>query len=194
MAQDAVEKWTGRVLICCHVREILSQLAETIRRIWPMAPVGIYSAGLNSRDTTAPIIVGGIQSIYQRACDLGRFNLLIIDEVHLLPAHDEGMYRKLLADLRVINPDLCVVGLTATPFRLDSGYIYGEGRLFARVCYEAHVRPLIDQGYLCNLRGKDGGKPDLSEVHRRGGEYIPAELEAVMSDEQKITTACDDAS
>ena len=40
--------------------------------------------------------------------------------------------------------------------------------------------------YSAPVRGKDGGAPDLSEVHKRGGEYIPEELEAAMSDETLV--------
>jgi len=193
MAKDAVG-WGGRVLILSHVRELIGQVADTIRRIWgdPMAPVGVYSAGLKSRDTDDAIICAGIQSVYKRACELGRFDLLLVDEAHLIPTDGEGMYRKLLEDLRVINPNLRLVGLTATDFRLDCGYIHGEGKLFESVCYEAKVRDLIDQGFLCPLRGKNGGTPDLSSVHIRGGEYIAGELEDVMADDAKVAAACDE--
>lgn len=193
MAKDAVG-WKGRVLILSHVRELIGQVADTIRRIWgdAFAPVGVYSAGLGSRDTQDAVICAGIQSVYKRACELGRFDLLLVDEAHLIPKDGEGMYRTLLNDLRTINPNIRLVGLTATDFRLDCGYIHGAGKLFESVCYEAKVRDLIDQKYLCSLRGKNGGIPDLSSVHIRGGEYIPAELEAAMADEAKVEAACDE--
>jgi DNA repair protein RadD len=135
------------------------------------------------------VIVAGIQSIYKKACDLGRFDLVIIDEVHLVPADGDGMYQTLLADLRVINPAVRVIGLTATPYRLDSGTICGPDRLLSDICYQANVKDLIDQGYLSSLRGKNGGSPDLSGVHKRGGEYIEAELAEVMSAPEKVAHA-----
>lgn len=191
MAKEAIG-WGGRVLILSHVRELIGQVAETIRRVWgdPFAPVGIYSAGLKSRDTQDAIICAGIQSVHKRACELGRFDLILVDECHLLPPDGDGMYRRLLADLRTINPNVRLVGLTATDFRLDCGYIHGTGKLFESVCYEAKVRDLIDQGFLCSLRGKNGGSPDLSNVHIRGGEYIPAELESCMTEDGKVEAAC----
>lgn len=189
MALDAV-KWKGRCLILSHVRELIGQVADTIRRIDPFAPVGIYSAGLNKRDTDTAILCAGIQSVYNRACEIGRFNLLLVDEVHLIPTDGNGMYRTMIDALRVINPGMRIVGLTATDFRLDSGYIHGADKLFPSVCFEARVRDLIDQGYLSTLRGKDGGAPDLSEVHLRGGEYIAGELEHAMTDEGRVSAAC----
>jgi DNA repair protein RadD len=185
------------VLVLTHVKELLQQLAETVQRIWPTQdlgrpPVGIYSAGLGRRETSDPVIIAGIQSVFRRGTELGRFDLVLVDEAHLIPRDGDGMYLSLLKDLCVINPNLRLIGLTATPYRLDSGWLYGEGALFSGVAYDAQVRDLIDQGYLSPLRGKDGGKPDLAEVHVRGGEYVGAELEAAMSDEQKIEAACAD--
>ena len=46
--------------------------------------MGIYSAGLKSRHTREPVIVAGIQSVYDKADALGRFDLVIIDEAHLI--------------------------------------------------------------------------------------------------------------
>ncbi|MBI3865542.1 MAG: DEAD/DEAH box helicase family protein [Planctomycetia bacterium] len=77
---DAVQKWQGRVLVLAHVRELLEQNAEKIRRMCPELPVGIYSAGLKRRDTRAPVLVAGIQSIYRRAGELDPFDLVLVDE------------------------------------------------------------------------------------------------------------------
>ena len=52
IAKDAVEKWNGRVLLLAHVKELLEQNADKIRKLCPELKIGIYSAGLKSRDTT----------------------------------------------------------------------------------------------------------------------------------------------
>ncbi len=80
IAKDAVQKWNGRVLVLAHVKELLEQNADKIRRLCPELKIGIYSAGLKSRDTSEPVIVAGIQSVYDKACDLGVFDLIIVDE------------------------------------------------------------------------------------------------------------------
>ena len=51
IAKDSVEKWNGRVLILAHVKELLEQNADKIRKLCPELKIGIYSAGLKSRDT-----------------------------------------------------------------------------------------------------------------------------------------------
>ena len=71
IASDAVTLWGGRVLILAHVKELLEQNADKVRRLCPELKVGVYSAGLNSRDTRESVIVAGIQSVYNKACDLG---------------------------------------------------------------------------------------------------------------------------
>ena len=80
IAKDAVEKWNGRVLLLAHVKELLEQNADKIRKLCPELKIGIYSAGLKSRDTTEQVIVAGIQSVYNKACELDAFDLVIVDE------------------------------------------------------------------------------------------------------------------
>ncbi len=193
ICRDAVQQWSGRVLILAHVKELLEQAVE---KLHAMAPdlwnrIGVYSAGLRSRDTEHPIIVAGIQSVYRRAADLDRFDLILIDEAHMLPPDGEGMYRTFLAEAKVVNPNIRLIGLTATPYRMTTGMICGPDNLLNHVCYEVGVRELIVQGYLCPLKSKAGKrKVDTSGLHLRGGEYIAGEVEALMDDDALVRSAC----
>ena len=123
IVSDAVSQWGGRALILAHVKELLEQNAGKVKALCPEIPIGIFSAGLKSRDTDEPVIVAGIQSVYEKACDLGAFDLIIVDEAHLIAPDGDGMYRTFLKDMKVINPKVRVIGLTATPFRLKGGLI-----------------------------------------------------------------------
>lgn len=193
ICRDAVLKWGGRVLVLAHVKELLQQAIEKLRAADPeLAPkVGLYSAGLNSRDTEHPIIVAGIQSVYRRAAELGLFNLIIIDECHLIPPDGEGMYRSLLSDMLIINPKARLIGLTATPYRMSSGQICAPENLLNEVCYEVGVRELIAGQFICSLKSKNGrAKADLTNVHIRGGEYIAGELESTMDADALVEAAC----
>ncbi|MEM6932360.1 MAG: DEAD/DEAH box helicase family protein [Pseudomonadota bacterium] len=67
-----------RVLVCTHVKELIEQDFTAILRVWPDAPIGIYSAGLGKKQARAQIVVGGVQSLV-RARDLQPFDLIIID-------------------------------------------------------------------------------------------------------------------
>src|SRR5262245_38282191 len=98
ICKDAVTEWDGRVLVLAHVKELLTQTADKLTRACPEVPVGLYSAGLGRRETRQPVIIAGIQSVYQRACELDAFNLVLVDEAHLITAAGDGMYRQFLFD------------------------------------------------------------------------------------------------
>lgn len=191
ICQDAVTLWNGRVLVLAHVKELLEQTVDKLQQVCREVPFGVYSAGLRRRETTAPVIVAGIQSVFRRACELDRFDLVLIDEAHLVPLEGDGMYRQFLAEARTVNPNLRVVGFTATPFRLKSGAICTPDGYLNHVCYEVGVRELIRDGYLCPLVTKAGrSKVDTSRLHVRGGEFIADELEQLMDDDGLVQAAC----
>ncbi len=188
---DAVNLWNGRVLVLAHVKELLEQNAEKIQVLCPDVKLGIYSAGLNRRDTDNPVIVAGIQSVYKRACELGPFDLIIIDEAHLLSPDSETMYQQFLKDAKIVNPHIRIVGMTATPYRLKGGLICKPENILNHICYEAGIREMIVQGYLAKLKSRSGKtKARLENLHIRGGEFIAAEMEAAMDQDYLVRSAC----
>jgi len=120
-------------------------------------------------------------------------NDVLVHNCHLIPPDGEGMYRQFLTDARVVNPHVRVVGLTATPYRLKGGMIAQADHFLNHVCYEAGVRELIDQGYLCPLKSRAGkSKPNLGGLHVRGGEFVAAEVEAAMDQYALVQSACEE--
>lgn len=193
VCKDAVGLWKGRVVILAHVKELLEQTADKLNAICPEVRYGVFSAGLKRRDRTHPVIIAGIQSVYQRACEFDPFDLVVIDEAHMIPPDGDGMYRQFLADAKVVNPNLRIIGFTATPFRLKTGSICTPDGLLNRVCYEVGVRELIVQGYLCPLITKAGiNKADFSRVHVRAGEFVCDEIESIMDDDRLVEAACEE--
>ncbi len=191
ICKDAVGLWNGRVVILAHVKELLEQTADKLRAVCPEVEFGVYSAGLRRRDTTHSVIVAGIQSVYRRACELDAFDLVIVDEAHMIPLDGEGMYRQFLADAYTINPHLRIVGFTATPFRMKTGPICTDEGFLNHVCYDVGVRELIRDGYLCPLITKAGTtKANFSQLHVRAGEFVADEVENLMDDHQLVASAC----
>ena len=191
ICRDAVGQWNGRVVILAHVKELLEQTAEKLRLIAPDLPVGIYSAGLKRKDLGYSATVAGIQSIWKKACDLGPVDLIIVDEAHMVPAEDDGMYRQFIADAKVVNPHVRVIGLTATPYRLKSGAICAAESILNHVCYEVGVRELIVQGFLSPLKTKAGlQKISTDDLHVRAGEFVASEVEDLMDEEGLVEGAC----
>jgi DNA repair protein RadD len=182
LCKDALQNWPEtRVLMLTHVKELIEQNAQKMRQHWPGAPMGIYSAGIGKRDIGEPITFAGIQSVRTKADLLGHLDLVIIDECHLVNHKDEGGYRKLLADLKAINPALRVVGLTATPYRLGHGLITDKPALFDALLEPVSIEELVFKGYLSTLRSKvTRARLDTSGVKKRGGEFIESELQAAV--------------
>ena len=89
---------------------------------------------------------------------------------------------KRLAMLAPEQVALRVVGLTATPYRLQGQAVpvCGAEHILTEIAYEARITDLIADGYLSRLVSKAGECPDLSGVAKRGGEYIDESLAAAM--------------
>ena len=187
LCKDALQSWPEtRILMLTHVKELIAQNAEKMRQHWPNAPMGIYSAGLRQKELGEPITFAGIQSVRTKASQIGHVDLVIIDEAHLVSHKDEGGYRTLLADLTAINPNLRIVGLTASPYRLGHGYITDKPAIFDALIEPVSIEELIYKGYLSTLRSKlTTTKLEVDGVHKRGGEYIEAELQAAVDTTDK---------
>ena len=182
LCKDAVQKWPEtKILMLTHVKELIEQNAEKMRQHWPGAPLGIYSAGIGKRDLGEPITFAGIQSVRTKANYLGHIDLVIIDECHLVSHKNEGGYRDLLTQLKVINPELRVIGLTATPYRLGHGLITDKPAIFDDLIEPVSIEELIYKRHLATLRSKTTtAKLDTSDVKKRGGEFIESELQKAV--------------
>ena len=192
LCADAINNWPStQILMLTHVKELIEQNYRELKEWWPNAPAGVYSAGLNRRELHEPITFGGIQSLRGRAGDIGHIDILLIDEAHLVSHKNEGMYRKLIKALRIINPAMRVVGLTATPYRLGHGLITSGMALFDEILEPMTVELLVYGGYLTKpvSRATDA-RLSADGVHKRGGEYIESELQsAVDVDDKTVAVA-----
>jgi DNA repair protein RadD len=67
-----------------------------------------------------------------------------------VPTEDDTLYRKFITAARLQNPHVRFIGLTATPYRFGHGLLHrGKGALFTEIAYDAKVKDLIADGYLC---------------------------------------------
>lgn len=178
ICKTAIEKWDKRIVCLAHRKELIEQGASHLMRVDNKLDVGIYSAGMGMKQLRTQIVYAGIHSIYEEAAKLGRRELVLIDEAHLVPPEGEGMYRRFLRDIQEINPKCRIVGLTATPYRLKEGLIYGEDRLFADKCFEVGVTELMQQGYISRITSQVAeGNQSAKGVSVRQGEYVAADAE-----------------
>ncbi|MBY5991948.1 DEAD/DEAH box helicase [Ferrimonas balearica] len=155
----------GRVLVLTHVQELVAQNREKFAA-YGLAS-SLYSAGLGEKDISAKVVFASVQSLARAQEQLTEpYSIVIIDECHRIGQQEESQYQSLLATLRGANPQLCVLGLTATPYRLDGGWIYRrhyqgalrstEPKPFDECVYELPIGQLIKGGYLTPPKMVDG--------------------------------------
>ncbi|MFA5247924.1 MAG: DEAD/DEAH box helicase [Candidatus Paceibacterota bacterium] len=167
-----------KILVITDTRELISQDYKSIKNHYPECNIGIYSAGLREKSVKPTVICCGIQSMYNKAYDFGRVDVVIIDEAHLVSPKSTTRFQKFFTQLRVSSPHFVVVGLTATPFRLSDGMLNeGDDALFEDIVYVCDMKRLIKEGYLVNVISKGGlAKIDLKGVRVQAGDYNSKDL------------------
>lgn len=188
----------GRVLILAHVKELVEQNHQKYESYGLYA--GIYSAGLNRKDEGQKVIFGSIQSIARAEDDFfSDYTLLIIDECHRVSLEDETQYKTVIEALRTRNPGICILGLTATPYRLGLGFIYEfnhrgilqseDPRFFKQCVFELPLEYMIKNRYLTTPVKIDTPVTsyDFSELTESGRMYSPSEIEEVLKKQKRLT-------
>ena len=180
-----------KIMVLAHVRELLTQNESELRNLWPEASTGIYSSGLGKKQTMAQITFAGIQSVYSHVFDFEKIDIIIVDECHLIPRDADTRYGKFFKDMKRANPGVAIFGLSASPYRLDSGMLHeGKNALFDGIAYAVDIKKLIQDGYLVNVISKGGVcKIDLNGIKIQAGDYAPGELAHAADSPELIASA-----
>lgn len=188
----------GRVLVLAHVKELVEQNHKKYESYDLEA--GIYSAGLNKKDEHQKVIFGSIQSV-ARARDgfFKNFTLVVIDECHRVSLEQETQYAQVIKKLRTENEDICILGLTATPYRLGVGWIFNyshqgiertkEARFFKQSVFELPLEYMIRNKYLTPPVKVDIPVTcyDFSELTSTGRKFTMSEVEEVLKSQRRLT-------
>jgi superfamily II DNA or RNA helicase len=168
----------ARVIVATHRKELIAQDAAAVRRFDPALNVGMWSAGVGEK-RVGDVTVAGVQSAWRQTAAFGHVDVLVVDEAHLVSTDDASMYGKLIAGLRRVNPDMRLLGLTATHYRMGQGYLtQGEGALFSSVVCRIGERELVDAAWLAPLTaGRASAQVDTSDVATSGGDFVARDLE-----------------
>lgn len=114
----------------------------------------------------------------------------LVHNCHTMSRKSESRWGEFFADMKTINPNVQIIGLTATPYRLDSGNLVPH--TFNGIAYEYSVIDAIKEGYLCEIVSAPVETHLKTQgVHKRGGEFIAGELERAV-DRDPLTRACVD--
>lgn len=193
LIQRLVRDFAGiRILILAHRKELISQAEDKLLKVWPMAPVGVWCAGLKRRES-ATVTVASRDSLSRSPKAAGAFDIVLIDEAHNISDKEESAYRKIFSALAELRSHLMILGFTATPYRTGSGLIYGEGRLFHDVAYQKSLKSMIDEGYLVRpLCPKLDAEINTDGVKTVAGDFSPKML-AERAESSPVVRQCVDA-
>ena len=152
-----IHKRTGKRVLClAPSAELIVQNRE--KYLATGAQASVFSASAGAKDLRHPVVFGSPLTVKNRISRFGKeYGLVVIDEAHgLTPT-----VRDIIAAMKESNPNLRVCGLSATPYRLGTGYIYAmqpDGKVnppstcrdpyFTKCVYRVGARDLISQGFL----------------------------------------------
>jgi len=199
LVKSLLEAYSMKILILAHREILITQTADKMRQVWPEIPVSIACASAGIVDFSGYVVVGSVQTVSRRVNELPMFDLVIIDEAHRLQPRgikgSEGVslhdseYNTILERLLMYSPTTRVLGVTATPFRLGHGYIFGNKckpgiiNWFPGLTYQITMRKLMEAGALVPFRGlvADDLTKDLCWIRKTGGDFNEKQLSNVMS-------------
>lgn len=183
-AHDEIIAWIRKTTLPCMIEaatgagksHIIAELAKTVhamsgKKILCIAPskelveqnhekyeltgnkASIFSASVGVKCLDHPVVFGTPMSVHNSLERFGdEFAMVVLDECHLLTP----TFFKIIGSIP--NPNLRVVGMSATPYRMNTGYIFrswpdgeeagSERAFFARCVDRVQARMLIDAGYL----------------------------------------------
>lgn len=188
----------GRVLVLAHVKELVEQNYDKYKSYGLEA--GIFSASLGKKDWDQKAIFGSVQSVARAPDDFfNEFSLLVIDECHRVAEEGATQYQDVIRKLKERNPNLCILGLTATPYRLGMGWIYeysqiGEikteqKRFFKQCVFELPLSYMIKNKFLTQPVKVDIPVTcyDFSELTEKNRMYTAAEVEELLKNQKRLT-------
>jgi DNA repair protein RadD len=153
----AIAEWVvgkGRVLCLAPNKELVEQNRE--KYLATGRPASIMSASAGSKCLKHQVVFGTPLTVLNAIKRMGdKFICVVVDEAHMTTPTIKEVIHK----LKEKQPNLRVVGLTATPYRLGDGYIYEmdtDGRkveevrepYFMKCIYRITAWELIEAGFL----------------------------------------------
>ena len=184
--------YRARILMLVPTKELVVQNWEKLVPMTKDIYIGIISASLGRKDTAfdKDVIVATVGSVAKNPGSLGRIDLILIDECHLVSRKNTGQYRQLINDCRRYNPQVRVIGLTGTPFRGDGVWLTeGDERLFTDIAARVTIRELLesDPPYLSPLVNADTNiQISGDDVKMNGGDFVISDL-AKKIDKAELT-------
>ncbi len=193
LCADVIKRRGGRAIFFAHRAELIWQAKDKIQQFTGLGcevEMGEYkaqqSAGLfKSSDVIVSTVqtqtMGGDGGGRMGKFDPNDFNTMICDEAH----HFVSPSCRKLMDYYMTNPNLKVLGVTATPDRADEEAL---GQVFDSVAFDYEIRDAIKDGWLVPVRQQmvNVSGLDFSKIHTTCGDLNQSELSAVLEAEKNL--------
>ena len=180
----------GRVMMIAHREELIFQAKDKMQRITGIdADIEMGESWAMNNYFKTEIVTSTVQTQTAGMDGEGRmtrfdpneFSLLIIDEAHHAVAQT---YRRVIDHYRQ-NPNLKVLGVTATPDRADESAL---GKIFDTVSYEYDIRDGIDDGWLVPIEqmSVEVHSLDFSKMRTTAGDLNGKDLAVQLEFEENL--------
>ena len=194
------EDCSRRFLILAHRQELIQQAKDKLLAVWPEAPVGILAASLKEFNQTASIIIASRDTISspKRLEKSHPVDYIIIDEAHHVGTEKNCRYKKIINHFEEIGCPK-VLGVTATPYRMGQGYVYGNSdeHFFGGIAHKVTMLELVQEGYLSRLSAFAVNKNAVIDASKarvkfKGGDYRESDLEQLALVDATIVAIIND--
>lgn len=160
VARIIFEMTGKRILVTAPTAELVIQNRKKF--LATGYPASMYSASAGAKSLKHPVVFGSPLTIKGNISTFkNNFAMIINDECDLVTP----TIKSIIEQMREGNPNLRIIGTTATPYRMKDGYIFREwpdGRIngddvanepfYHKCVYRIEARYLIDQNYLTKPR------------------------------------------
>jgi superfamily II DNA or RNA helicase len=188
VAKTWLDSDRGRVLIMAHREELIQQAADKVLQVTGLhadIEMGESRADQCSLIDQAPVVITSVQTMCRpnrhERFDPRQFGLLIVDEAHHATA---PTYRRVI-DHFAQNPDLRILGVTATPDRADEEAL---GQAFESVAFTYEIETAIQDGWLVPIEQQfvQVQGLDLSGCRTTAGDLNEGDLARIMETEENL--------
>lgn len=183
-----IQERPGRAMVLAHREELINQASAHVEVVLG-EPCDIEMADKRADRSMfwkSRVVVASKDSLHEKRLQWFNpkdFSTLIIDEAHHAVA---GTYQRIIAHFKQ-NPNLRILGVTATPDRLDEKAL---GLVFESCpdeqCYE--VAQAIDDGYLVPVSQRivTIDSLDFRNIRTLAGDFNPGQLDELMRQEENL--------
>jgi DNA repair protein RadD len=217
LARYYFSRWGMRTLVLAHRSILVRQAMDKLLQEWPAGEdvqncgkdvgkaggrrpsLGLVCASVSSRrEADADVVVASPQTLKNHLEELPKVDIVVIDECHRVgPKNLDSTYKAILEAVLARRPGARVIGVTATPWRLGQGCIYGSRAVagtenwWDRIDCRISMAELQRQGYLVPLRALScpSLRVELAGLDLSSGDYNETQLAKLMSRPLELDSA-----